>query len=196
MYIRVLKALPVTGWRQKRSVMQRYNLTSHMYEERYREEQEAKYAAALDGLNLTPGSKVLDVGCGTGLFLSHITSCVDTAVGVDVSKQLLLIAKKCTKNLGNVLLVLADADHLPFKEAVFGFVFTFTVLQNMPKPEVTLKQIRKVAAMDACFVVTGLKATVSLEAFGELLDASGLLPTSLKNGDALRCHVVQCIQRQ
>jgi demethylmenaquinone methyltransferase/2-methoxy-6-polyprenyl-1,4-benzoquinol methylase len=175
--------------------MRRYNLTSQMYDDRYRQEQEAKYRAALEGLNLQRDSWVLDVGCGSGLFFSHIMGAVQGVVGVDVSRKLLLQAHQRAKPCGNVSVVLADADHLPFKEDVFDFVFAFTVLQNMPKPVETLKQLRAVAAGDARFVVTGLKAALSLEVFGELLETAGLTAVSLRSDDTLRCNVVQCIQR-
>ena len=50
-------------WSQKRRVMRRYDLTARMYDERYAEEQAAKYRAALKHLDIH--GSVLDVGCGT-----------------------------------------------------------------------------------------------------------------------------------
>jgi hypothetical protein len=44
-------------------------------------------------------------------------------------------------------------------------------------------------------VVTGLKAAVSLEAFGEILEAAGLKAFSLRNEEALRCYVVRAVNR-
>ncbi|MCW4009855.1 MAG: methyltransferase domain-containing protein [Candidatus Bathyarchaeota archaeon] len=195
MYIRVLKALAVSSWRQKRSVMRRYDLTAQMYDERYLEEQEAKYKAALEDLNLRPTAAVLDLGCGTGLFFSYVADKVAMVVGVDASRKLLALARDRAKALGNVYVVLADADHLPFRRGFFGFAFAFTVLQNMPKPAETLKHLVEASAEDARFVLTGLKAAVSLEQFGAFLEAAGLQAVSLRNNDALRCHVVRCIQR-
>ncbi len=139
-YIRVLKDSMVNNWSKKRSVMRRYNLTAQIYDERYREEQDAKYKAALEGLRIKSNSVVLDVGCGTGLFFNSVADLAEMVVGADVSRELLLLAKKQGRDSGNILLVLADADHLPFKQQVFDFVFAFTVLQNMPKPEETLKE--------------------------------------------------------
>jgi ubiquinone/menaquinone biosynthesis C-methylase UbiE len=185
----------VNSWRQKRSVMRRYNLTIQMYDDRYRQEQEAKYHAALQDLTLQSDSWFLDVGCGSGLFFRYVAGFAKEVVGVDISRQLLLQAQQRAKPYGNVAVVLADADHLPFKADVFGFVFAFTVLQNMPKPVNTLKHLQSVAAKGACYVVTGLKGAMSLEVFGGFLEAAGLTAVGLRDDDVLRCHVVRCVQR-
>lgn len=184
----------MSKWKHKRTVMQRYNLTANMYDVRYAEEQEAKYKAALEGLNMTHCSKVLDVGCGTGLLFNHVSEKADLVVGVDVSRQLLLQAKERANEHSNVYVVQADADHLPLKDDCFDAVFAFTVLQNIPKPVETLVEIRRAAKHDAQIVVSGLKAAIDLEVFSDLLQKAGLVVVSLRNEDALRCHVVTCVQ--
>jgi ubiquinone/menaquinone biosynthesis C-methylase UbiE len=171
--------------------MRRYDLTAQLYEVRYAEEQEAKYRIALE--NLRVAGTILDVGCGTGLLFSHVAVKAETVVGVDVSKQLLLQARKRAGKFRSVHLVQADADHLPFKNACFNVVFAFTVLQNMPKPSETLMEIKRTAKHDAFIVITGLKKTFSLEAFGELLQQAGLRVVSLKDDD-LKCYVAVSLQ--
>jgi ubiquinone/menaquinone biosynthesis C-methylase UbiE len=182
-------------WSKKRSVMRRYNLTAQIYDERYREEQEAKYKAALNDLSINNESVVLDVGCGTGLFFSSVSVLANTVIGADVSKELLLLAKRQRGKSENVFLVLADADHLPFKKDVFDFVFAFTVLQNMPRPEETLTEFKYSAKHNCRFVITGLKAAISLESLGALIETAGFQVIALKDHDILRCNVVTCIQQ-
>ena len=184
----------MSRWKQKRTVRRRYDLTAEMYDQRYGEEQEAKYKAALESVSLSGGDVVLDVGCGTGMFFRHLAEKVQKVVGVDLSKNLLLKAHERAKPLGNVHVVQADADHLPFKNGFFGRVFAFTVLQNMPKPAETLREFSRVAAPQASLVVTALKRAFSLEAFGELLDAVGLLVASLRDEEPLKCHVVMAVK--
>lgn len=167
--------------------MQRYDVTARMYDERYAEEQTAKYQAALKHLNID--GSVLDVGCGTGLFFSHIATEAQTVVGVDISRLLLLQAKERVRDFPSVLLVQADADHLPFRDACFNVVLAFTVLQNMPKPSETLSELKRNAKCDAHFVVTGLKKAFSLEAFTALLHNAGLQVVSLEDDETLKCHV-------
>jgi ubiquinone/menaquinone biosynthesis C-methylase UbiE len=101
----------------------------------------------------------------------------------------LLQARKRAKKLCGVHLVQADGDHLPFKNACFTVVFAFTVLQNMPKPMETLKEISRTAMQGAPVVVTGLKKAFSLKTFRELLQHVGLHAVSIEDADSLRCYL-------
>lgn len=182
----------MSSWKQKRRVMRRYDLTARLYDMQYAEEQEAKYRIALE--NLKVEGTILDVGCGTGLLFAHVATKAETVVGVDVSKQLLLQARKRAEKFCSAQLVQADADHLPFNNACFTVVFAFTVLQNMPKPSETLMEIKRTAKRDAFIVITGLKKTFSLEAFGKLLQQAALQVVSLKDDDTLKCYVATSLQ--
>ena len=171
--------------------MRRYNLTANMYDARYRDEQQAKYKAALKELSLNPNCTILDVGCGSGLLLETIAWHIKTIVGIDISKELLLLAKKQAQKHDNINLVLADADYLPFKADFFDTLFAFTILQNMPNPVATLKELQFPACADACFIVTGLKAAVSAEKLDRILKKSNLRVLSIQEDEALRCRVVK-----
>ena len=182
----------MTGWTQKRRVMRKYDLTAGMYDARYAEEQEAKYKIALD--HVTIEGSVLDVGCGTGLFFSHVAAKAENLVGVDVSGKLLLQARERAHSFGNVHLVQADGDHLPFNDGVFDLVFVFTVLQNMPAPVEMLKEIRRTATRRVLMVVTGLKKVFSLDAFEGILQQGGLSVKSIENDDSSKCYVAIAVQ--
>ncbi len=175
--------------------MHRYDLTAQMYEGRYSEEQEAKYKKALANINLTKESVVLDVGCGSGLFFRHI-DVAKMVVGIDISRKLLFQAKEKTRKISDSHMLLADADHLPFKRMVFSEVFAFTVLQNMPKPAVTLKELRRVAKRSGRFVVTGLKKAFTRPAFMDLLAGSGLQVDYFSDDDSLKCYIAIFIKNQ
>ncbi len=185
----------MSKWRHKRTVMRRYNLTAHMYDNRYAEEQEAKYKEALEDLEIASHNLVLDVGCGSGLLFRHVAPKTETVVGVDISKKLLHQANHRSKGHSNVHVVQADADHLPFKTEALTLIFAFTVLQNMPKPIETLEEIKRVAKRDAFIVVTGLKKAFSLIAFGDLLDQAGLLVVTFRDAEALKCYVAVAVQK-
>ncbi len=178
----------MAGWKDKRRVMQRYDLTAEMYEERYAEEQKAKYKEALKNVDVA-GCAVLDVGCGSGLFFRGATAQSGIVVGVDISRKLLLKAKEQAKSLENVSVLQADADHLPFKDAFFDVAFAFTVLQNMPKPAVTLRELIRVAIPGSKIVVTGLKKAFPLTVFIDTLEGSGLKIISFVDNEDLKCYV-------
>lgn len=172
--------------------MQRYDVTTSMYDARYAEEQEAKYNAALASVNVA--GAVLDVGCGTGLLFNYVARQAEAVVGVDASGKLLRKAKERAKAFSNVHVVQADADHLPFKTDCFEAVFAFTVLQNMPEPAETLTELKRAANRGGSIVVSGLKKAFALETFETLLRQAGLRVVSLNADAALKCYVAVTAQ--
>lgn len=181
------------GWSKKRRVMRLYNLTAHIYDARYAEEQNAKINAALESLNIEDYGIVLDAGCGTGLLFERVAGKAVMVVGLDFSREILLQAKKRAHALRNVHIILADADSMPFKGEIFDFVFAFTLLQNMPNCARTLQEIKRVAKYGAFVVITGLKKTFTLESFKDLLRNADLDIASLKC-EGLKCYVAVCIK--
>lgn len=102
---------------------------------------------AIPALSLREGSRVLDVGCGTGLNFSRLVAAVGTSgqvVGVDRSRHMLEVARRKTAHLppGNVVLVQADAEELDHvtvglaeREAPFDAVLFTYSLSLMPRWE-------------------------------------------------------------
>jgi ubiquinone/menaquinone biosynthesis C-methylase UbiE len=168
--------------------MQQYDATAKGYDELHGKEQNAKYQATLKNVNVA-GGVVLDVGCGSGLFFKEVADKAKLVVGVDFSRNLLLLAKDQTRDLGNVFVVQSDADHLPFVDGLFDGVFAFTVLQNMPQFSVALDEWRRVTKKNGKAVVTALKKAFSLTAFLDLLDAAGFEVFSFVDDEALKCYV-------
>ena len=174
--------------------MKRYDLIAKMYNERYSEEQQSKYNAALSLMHFSKNRFVLDVGCGTGLFFNCIAARVRFVVGADLSRRLLLKANEYVKKFDNVHLVCADADYLPFSKNYFDAIFAFTLFQNLPKPILALKEILRVAKPAGFVVITGLKKVFSLSSFKELLCSAGIYPFKFIDEDYLKCYIA--ISRQ
>ena len=178
----------MTDWKDKRRVKRRYDLTSEMYEGLYAEEQKAKYKAALENLEFA-GGVVLDLGCGSGLLFNEVSSQSKMIVGLDISGKLLLKAKDQADKSKKVFVLQADADHLPFKDASFDVIFAFTVLQNLPKPDVTLKELERVNKRGGRIVVTGLKKAFPFSTFVDALEGSGMKVISFIDNRDLKCYV-------
>jgi len=171
--------------------MRRYNQSAHAYDTQYSEEQEAKFKTVMQNLRLPHKSRVLDVGCGTGLILNHLVEGAELIVGVDVSRGLLQEARKKARS-HNVLLVLADADNMPFADHVFDVVLAITLLQNMPNPRSTLDEVKRVSKQTGPIVVTGLKKQFAKEDFAEMLNCADLTIGTLKLDDKNREYVCVC----
>jgi ubiquinone/menaquinone biosynthesis C-methylase UbiE len=178
-------------WDKKRGLMHRYDLTAHIYDMQYAEEQTAKIEAALEGLKMEKTSLILDAGCGTGLLFGYVTDKTETTVGLDISRKILLQAKKRAKNFRGLYLILADADNMPLNENIFSHVFGITLIQNMPNPAKTLNEIRRVAKDDAAIVITGMKKVFTLEKFEELLQDADFNIIAFKD-EGLKCYVAIC----
>ncbi|MDR0493474.1 MAG: class I SAM-dependent methyltransferase [Nitrososphaerota archaeon] len=179
---------PLTAWKTKRSMMKRYDITAEIYDERYFEEQNRKYKKALENVGVK-GLSILDVGCGSGLFFSHVAEQAMLVVGVDVSHGLLLKAKERPERNGNVFLVQADADHLPFRDNFFGATFAFTMLQNVPNPSETITELKRVVEVNGKVVVTGLKKAFALNKFMDILEDSKMTLTAFVDEKTLNCYV-------
>jgi len=180
------------GWKKKRQIMQRYNVTASIYDMRYAEEQTAKIEAALEHVKVNKNDSVLDVGCGTGFLFDYVADKAKVTVGLDISKKSLLEARHRIKNFRRIDLILADADNMPFRNGLFSHVFAFTVIQNVPDPTRTLNEIRRVSKDNTIFVVTGLKKIFSKEAFEGLLQKAGLSIIVLDDEEKLKCYVTIC----
>ena len=178
----------MTTWKDKRKIMQRYDLTAEMYEELYAKEQEGKYDKALENVDVT-GKHILDVGCGSGLLFSKVASQADLVIGVDISNKLLAKSKDQAKTFKNVSVLQADADYLPFKNSFFENVFAFTMLQNMPKPSKTILEIKRVAKLGSQIVVSGLKKAFALERFMDILEDSDLRLVMFVDVDDVNCYL-------
>jgi malonyl-CoA O-methyltransferase len=181
----------MSEWDKKRDVIHRYDLTAHIYDMRYAEEQTAKIEAVMQSINMEKEGSVLDVGCGTGLLFNYVANKAEAIVGSDISRETLLQAKRRARKFANVFLVLADSDNVPLKGDVFSHVFALTLIQNTPNPLKTLNEIKQVSKQDAVIVVTGLKKKFPIKAFKRLLHDAGLGVVALQN-ESLKCHVAVC----
>ena len=76
---------------------------------------------------LVKGSRILDIGCGTGVLEEKIDKATDV-VGVDITEQMVRIAlSKHITSLGS--LNLADGEHLPFKDGSFDCILSCYVVK-------------------------------------------------------------------
>lgn len=114
---------------------------------------------SLSLLNLTPGQAVLDVGCGTGVFLPTLVQAVEPTgrvVGIDYAGALLEEARErmLSEGLSNrVSLIKADASRLPFPNGSFDAAHAERVLMHLEDPETALQEIRRVVRAGGWIVV-------------------------------------------
>lgn len=86
------------------------------------------------------GAKVLELGCGTGIFTEQLAMRGIDITAFDISLDLLGLAKE--KQCVNKILA-ADAEFLPFRDESFDFVVGVSVLHHLDI-ERSLREIRRV----------------------------------------------------
>lgn len=94
------------------------------------------------------GARVLDVGCGPGPLLSHLVRQGARAVGVDLSRPMLDLARETRATA-----LQADMESLPFREGAFDVVVTRTTLHHVPAPDAGVWEMRRVVKRGGTIVV-------------------------------------------
>lgn len=92
----------------------------------------------LDALNLQPGQRILDIGCGTGtldlLLRKHAPQ--TAVVGLDIDPAVLAIAYRKAARSGTLLpLAQGSADTLPYADNSFDQVVSSLVLHHLTTPQ-------------------------------------------------------------
>ncbi|MDD5086016.1 MAG: methyltransferase domain-containing protein [Candidatus Omnitrophica bacterium] len=103
---------------------------------------------------ISKGALVLDLGCGTGRCSIPLAASGKTVIGVDISKEML--KKAICKSKDSVPAnmpeyIMADAENLPFKEAIFDAIIGFGILHHVSSPERAMKQVSRVLKNDGKF---------------------------------------------
>ncbi|HEU0295537.1 MAG TPA: methyltransferase domain-containing protein [Anaerolineales bacterium] len=124
-----------------------------------------KRRAARLALDLQPGDRVLDLGCGTGLNFPHLRELVGAhgqVVGVDLTPAMLDIARKMIKTKGwkNVEVHEADAAHLPFPDASFDKVIITFALTIIPEYISAIEEVRRILIPGGQFVALEMRAGI------------------------------------
>lgn len=104
-------------------------------------------ADLIDAVELKPGERVLDVGCGTGIVARHAARRVGTGgsvAGVDVNPAMLAVAREVSADLDPpVAWRQAPADALPFADATFDAVLCQQAFQFFPDPTAALTEMHR-----------------------------------------------------
>ncbi|MFF9486572.1 class I SAM-dependent methyltransferase [Streptomyces sp. NPDC014676] len=104
------------------------------------------YAAAVAGLGLREGDRVLDAGCGTGRALPPLRAAVGPSgvvLGADLTPAMLWEAARAGRDRDGALL-LTDVAALPLRPSTLDAVFAAGLIAHLPDPAGNLREIARV----------------------------------------------------
>lgn len=109
------------------------------------------------------GESVLDVGCGVGLDVlvaGLLVGSSGRAVGIDLTPEMVELPRQLASAhpSGNVEIVVANVETLPFPDASFDSVISNAALNLVPDKDRAFDEIHRVLKPGGAFVVADLIA--------------------------------------
>ena len=98
---------------------------------------------ALD-VRIEPTNVVLDLGCGVGRLTRVIAERAARVCGVDVSSEMVALARQHNAGLNNVEWIVGNGSDLePLPDQSFDLCLSHVVFQHIPDPAITLGYVRE-----------------------------------------------------
>lgn len=130
----------------KNLVRQEYDQIAKIYDRRWNSYNTKTLTFLKNWADIPPQATVLDVGCGTGEFESFIIgdNPNQQISGVDISEQMLLVARQKFIPHPNVSFQIAGASNLPFANHSFDIVVSASAFHFFDDPVTALAEIKRV----------------------------------------------------
>jgi len=93
-----------------------------------------------------PGQTVLDAGCGTGVVAITARRAGAVATGVDLTPELLAVAKEnaAIAEVDDIVWKQGDVENLPFRDGEFDVVLSQFAHIFAPRPEIAIQEMLRV----------------------------------------------------
>lgn len=162
-------------------VQSHYDDISDVYEQRYdhRERGRLYYDHISQAVisKIKTGGNLLDIGCGTGLFISRYLKFGGTATGVDISPGMIHRARVKFPDLE---FFVGNAENLPFRDNSYDAISSLLAFSYLQRPEMMLSDCLRI-------LVPG--GRLALCTLGKNMFTSGL-PTLFVIGEKMKIRKV------
>ena len=125
-------------------VIRAFDRSAGGYDDWYRDAKGQQVLKAESALvdSLIPSEGLgLEIGAGTGVFAESLTNNDRVVVCLDLSTDLLTRARR-----RGLSCVLGSAEALPMRRGVLGFTYMITVMEFLPSPAKSFKEVVKIGA--------------------------------------------------
>jgi ubiquinone/menaquinone biosynthesis C-methylase UbiE len=161
-------------------VQRHYDEMAEVYDNRYDRKRGISYYNHISRSvmeRIPKGVRLLDLGCGTGLFVRRYIASGGVVVGLDISRGMI---EKAQARCRTSQFTLGNAEFLPFRENSFDAVSSLLAFSYLKKPEMMLDEVQRVLRPGG---------TVSVCTLGKNLLTRGL-PAIYSIGEAMRIRHV------
>ena len=109
---------------------------------------------AIELMQIPADARVLDVGCGSGWAsrLMAQRASKGRVVGIDISDEMVKVARDSSTSFSNIQYRVASAEKLPYADADFSHAFSMESLYYYEDMLIALKEIARVLEPDGMFV--------------------------------------------
>lgn len=125
-------------------IQEHYDTIADVYDHHYDQHRGRSYHKHISThlMNALPqGGKLLDVGCGTGLFVDRYIAAGGKAIGIDISRNMLEKARRrcitCDYTVGT-------GEKIPFRDTTFDAVSSLLVFSYVKDPRSMLNEAYRV----------------------------------------------------
>jgi len=108
----------------------------------------------LDLLKPSPGERILDAGCGTGIFTTDFLERGARVTGLDLS--LSMLRKADSKGFARLALLQGDMRRLPFPDGVFEKTVSITALEFIEEAKPAVDELFRITQSGGTIVVATL----------------------------------------
>jgi ubiquinone/menaquinone biosynthesis C-methylase UbiE len=113
----------------------------------------------LQALDLRPGERFLEIGCGTGNLTLAAAAVTGSAVGVDPARRMIEVARSKEPSGGRVEFLVGAAESLPFPDVAFDAAASSISMHHWVDPVAGLREVRRVLRPGGRLVVADVAPT-------------------------------------
>jgi len=118
-----------------------WDARAHAYDRFFTAVSEHNVGPILDAAQVRVGTRVLDVGCGSGNLAAEAASRGASVVGTDLSDAMVALARRHHPQLD---FRQADAEQLPFADLTFDSVVSNLLIPHLPRPDAAVTEFVRV----------------------------------------------------